>query len=302
MFKILKISLKILSSLFKDSNLALKLFSKIGIGVAFSPSLEANLNEASRLALYFNSELVLIHVGETSEDKKQKFKELLQPFLNEGLTYNVVFKPGKPVDVILETIKTSKIDLLLLGALKQETFVKSYLGSIARKITRKASCSVLLLTKAAVGKHVCEHIVVDGLDAPQTEQTINSAFFIANKLGSHMVTIVEEITKQKLTVNSDDDISLRKTNIKKEKLRRLEDERVQKIINTIPEDFKSNIKIKSQPVFGTSGYSISHYAEVVRADLLVVNAPNKLGLLDRIFPHDIEYILSELPTDVLIVR
>lgn len=302
MFKILKISLKILSSLFKDSNLALKLFSRIGIGVAFSPSLEANLNEASRLALYFNSELVLIHVGETSEDKKRKFKELLQPFLNEGLTYNVVFKPGKPVDVILETIKTSKIDLLLLGALKQETFVKSYLGSIARKITRKASCSVLLLTKAAVGKHVCEHIVVDGLDAPQTEQTINSAFFIANKLGSHMVTIVEEINKQKLTVNSDDDISLRKTNIKKEKLRRLEDERVQKIINTIPEDFKSNLKIKSQPVFGTSGYSISHYAEVVRADLLVVNAPNKLGLLDRIFPHDIEYILSELPTDVLIVR
>ena len=65
---------------------------------------------------------------------------------------------------------------------------------------------------------------------------------------------------------------------------------------------KNNIKIKSQPIFGTSGYSIGHYAEVVRADLLVMNAPKKSGLLDRIFPHDIEYILTELPSDVLIVR
>ncbi|MBT4345236.1 MAG: universal stress protein, partial [Flavobacteriales bacterium] len=39
-----------------------------------------------------------------------------------------------------------------------------------------------------------------------------------------------------------------------------------------------------------------------RADLLVMNAPSKTSILDRIFPHDIEYILTELPTDVLIVK
>jgi hypothetical protein len=33
-----------------------------------------------------------------------------------------------------------------------------------------------------------------------------------------------------------------------------------------------------------------------------MNAPTNIGILDRIFPHDIEYILSELPTDVLIVK
>jgi hypothetical protein len=38
------------------------------------------------------------------------------------------------------------------------------------------------------------------------------------------------------------------------------------------------------------------------ADLLVMNAPSKLTLWDRLFPHDLEYILSDLPTDVLIVR
>jgi hypothetical protein len=34
----------------------------------------------------------------------------------------------------------------------------------------------------------------------------------------------------------------------------------------------------------------------------VMNAPSKLTLWDRLFPHDLEYILSDLPTDVLIVR
>ena len=280
----------------------LNLFRNIGIGVAFSPNLEANINEASRLSLYFDSKLVLIHVGEASQDKKEKFIAHLQPFITEGLEYSIVFQPGKPVDVILETIEKSNIDLLLLGALKQENFVKSYLGSIARKITRQAKCSVLLLTNPSAGKKVCKHIIVNGLDEVQTEQTITSAMFIAKKLGSHMVTIVEEISQQKLSVKVDDDISLRKSSIEKERLSRMEEERIHKILETIPEDYKTGIKIKSQPIFGTSGYSIGHYAEVVRADLLVMNAPKKTGFWDRIFPHDIEYILTELPSDVLIVR
>ena len=62
------------------------------------------------------------------------------------------------------------------------------------------------------------------------------------------------------------------------------------------------ITIKTQSIFGTRGYSIGHYARVIRADLLIMNAPDKTTLWDRLFPHDMEYILSELPTDVLIVK
>ena len=92
---------------------------------------------------------------------------------------------------------------------------------------------------------------------------------------------------------------MRKATIKKEKLKRREDSRVQKILDDI--DTK-DITIKMQSIFGKRGYSIGHYAKVKRADLLVMNAPTKTSVLDRIFPHDIEYILTELPTDVLIVK
>ena len=81
-----------------------------------------------------------------------------------------------------------------------------------------------------------------------------------------------------------------------------EKKRVEKLLQQIPEKYSNNILVKSQPIFGKRGYSIGHYAQVVRADLLVMNAPKKTSFKDRLFPQDIEYILGELPTDVLIVR
>ena len=127
--------------------LSLKPFNKIGIGVTFSPNLKANIYEASRLALMFDSELILIHVGEKSDDKETQFHSILKSFIKNGLDYKIVFKPGNPVDAILFACEENKIDLLILGALQRENFLKYYVGSIARKITRKVQCSILLLIK-----------------------------------------------------------------------------------------------------------------------------------------------------------
>ena len=277
-------------------------FKTIGIGVTFSPNLKANIYEAARLSVIFKSKLVLIHVGDKTQEKFNEFKKLLKPFTEEGLNYNFVFKPGNPVDVILTVSATQKIDLLILGALQRENFLKHYLGSIARKITRRAKCSVLLLIKPSVKRLTCEHIVVNGLKDPKTEQTIASAFYVANCLGAVKMTIVEEITQEELAVTVEDDESLRRSTIIKERIKRQEEARIKTIIEDIPKEQTENIVIKSQPIFGTKGYSIGHYAEVVRADLLVMNAPTKMTFWDRLFPHDIEHILSELPTDVLIIQ
>jgi len=281
---------------------SLKPFKKIGIGVTFSPNLDANIFEASRLALRFNSDLILIHVGEKSSQKEAKFYTILEPFIEKGLISKIVFKPGNPVDAILSVSVENKVDLLILGALKRENFIKYYVGSIARKITRKAECSVLLLTNPSVNRIPCKHIVVNGLKDPKTSQTITTSFYVAKQLGSEKITIVEEITKEEIKINVDDDKSLRKSNINKERIRFRENSRVKKIIDAIPEEYTKSITIKSQPIFGKRGYSIGHYAQVARADLLVMNAPSRMTFWDRLFPHDIEHILTELPTDVLIIQ
>ena len=277
-------------------------FKTIGIGVTFSPNLEANINEAARFALCFGSKLVLIHVGEASEEKSKTFLKFLSPFKSKNLDYEVLFKSGDPVDVILSSAQEKKVDLLIIGALKKENFLKYYLGSIARKITRQANCSVLLLINPSIERVPCKHIVVNGLKDPKTKETVTTAFLVGHKLGVDKVTVVEEIDQDEVSVNVDDDKSLRKSTIIKERLRVREEKKKKKILNTIPPDFTKDMVIKSQPIFGKRGYSIGHYAQVARADLLVMNAPAKMTFWDRVFPHDIEYILTELPTDVLIVQ
>jgi nucleotide-binding universal stress UspA family protein len=279
-----------------------KPFNTIAVGTAFSPNLKPNIFEASRLSLFLESKLILIHVGVKSSEKVKKLETILKPFIKDGLSFEIVFKKGDPVDVILSITKEQKVDLLILGALQRENFLKYYVGSIARKITRQASCSVLLLIKPSVERVPCEHVVVNGLEDPKTKETLNSAFFVAHKLGANKVTVVEEISQQEVAVNIDDDKSLRRSTIVKERLRLREDSRVKEIIQDIPEDYKQDTNIKTQPIFGKRGYSIGHYAQMVRADLLVMNAPSKMTFWDRLFPHDIEHILTELPTDVLIIQ
>ena len=280
----------------------LKPFKNIGIGVAFSPNLKANLYEAARLSLFFKSKLILIHVGDASKEKTEALALILSAFKSDLLDYEVVFKTGNPVDVILSISDEKKVDLLVLGALQRENFLKYYVGSIARKITRKAKCSILLLVKPSTERIPCEHIVVNGLKDPKTEQTIATAFYVAKQLRADRITIVEEIKQNEVSIKVNDDKSLRKATIFKERIKRREASRVKEIIEHIPEKYTKDIAIKSQPIFGKQGYSIGHYAQISRADLLVMNAPSKMTFWDRLFPHDIEHILTELPTDVLIIQ
>ncbi len=282
--------------------MSLKPFNTIGIGVTFSPNLKANIYEAARLSQMLKARLVLIHVGDKSSEKETHFYSILEPFTKDDLEVEIVFQSGDPVEVILSTSEKKQIDLLILGALQREKFLKYYVGSIARKITRQTKCSILLLIKPSIERIPCKHIVVNGLKDPKTEQTIASAFYVASSLNAKKVTIVEEVTQDELAIKVEDDKSLRKANIIKERISLRENARVKAIIENIPEAHTKQITIKSQPIFGKKGYSIGHYAQIARADLLVMNSPSKMTFWDRLFPHDIEHILTELPTDVLIIQ
>ncbi len=272
---------------------------KILIGIAFSPNLKPNIFEAIRMANMFGAQLVGVHVGEKTNKKENQLADLILEAPKLKYPIKTVWQKGKPVDVILNTAVNEKIDLLVLGALQQENLYKYYVGSVAREITRKASCSVLLLIKPSVKRVKCNHIVVNGLKDKKTTETIEASFLVSKALECKRITIVEEISQKEIEVKVSDDYSLRKANINKEKLKRREDSRVNKILGNINTE---GISVKIQSIFGKRGYSIGHYAKVKRADLLVMNAPSKTSIIDRIFPHDIEYILTELPTDVLIVK
>lgn len=277
-------------------------FKKILVGFAFSPNLKANVFESLRMAHYFGGELVFVHVGSKTSEKESLFKEIVasSPVQSEKIV--IEWRIGDPVNTLLQASQEFDVDLILLGALKRENVLKFYLGSIARKITREAKCSVLLLINPSVERRPCQHIVVNGFDSPQTKDTIRAAFMVAKALGSKKISLVEEISRSKVAVDVDDDRSLRRATLKKEKLRRQEQTRVKDVVKKLPDELTNNINWITQSIFGRRGYSIGHYAKVVRADLLVMNAQENLSFVDRLITRDIEHILTELPTDVLIIN
>ena len=278
-------------------------FKTLLIGFAFSPNLKANVFEATRLAYYFNAKLFFLHVGEKTKAKENTFLDILKLPKESPEKIEILWEKGDPVNVILSACLRYKIDLLLLGALKRENVLKFYMGSIARKITRKASCSVLLLIDPSIERKPSQHAVVNAFESPQTEPTINAAFHFASDLNINKITLVEEINRSEHDLDVYDDKSLRRATLKKEKIKRREYSRVNQILKKIPRSYKDNIKIISQSIFGTRGYSIGHYAKLVRADVLIMNASEtKKTFLSKFFPKDLDYILRELPTNVLIIQ
>ena len=273
------------------------------MGFAFSPNLKANVFEAIRLTSFLNAHIYFLHVGSKSVAKEKAFTDILGDSPVKSKKLSVIWKKGEPVKTIQEQCKKNNIDLLLLGAMQRENMLKFYMGSIARKLTRNAPCSVLLLIKPSLIRKPTQHIVVNAFESPQTESTILSAFHFGKALDVKKITLVEEINRSEVAIEADDDLSLRKVTLRKEELNQRELTRVTEILSHIPDSLLMGIKVRSQNIFGTRGYSIGHYAKVVRAELLIMNAAeNRKGFLGRIFPKDLEYILSELPTDVLIIK
>ena len=282
--------------------MAFKAFKKLLFGFAFSPSLKANVFEVTRLASFLDASLVFVHIGSKTDEKEQQFQNILEECPDIPPNVELFWRQGKPVDSLVNICKELDIDLLLLGALKREKMVKFYLGSIARQLTRKAPCSVLLMLNPSIHRHPCKHIVVNGFDSPQTKETIEAAFEVGQALKSEKLTLVEEVSESRVAVAVSDDRSLRKATLRKEKINREEKLRVVDIVKKIPDQKVQGLNWTTQSIFGRRGYSIGHYARVVRADLLVMNAQEESSFLQRFFPKDLEHILAELPTDVLIVQ
>ena len=279
-----------------------KEYNTVVVGVAFSPNLQANVFEALRMTALFEASLVMVHVGTKDSQKEKELHDLISDFPEPLPPFSVLWRDGHPVEVLLNACVVENADLLILGALQREGLLKYYIGSVARKLTRQCPCDVLLLIKPSIKRMPCSYAVVNGLADDKTEETILRAFYVLSSLGATRLTIVEEISEEDVAVKVDDDRSLRKSTIVKERIKLREKSRVKRILSQVPKKMSQSVQHDIQPIFGRRGYSIGHFARVKRADLLVMNAPQAASIWDRIFPHDIEYILSDLPTDVLIVR
>jgi nucleotide-binding universal stress UspA family protein len=276
-------------------------FETIGVAVAFSPRLEAILGEAKRLADTFGAQLVLLHIGERTRTKEAKLDEVLRKLAINENRLRMIWQEGEPVSTLLELCKLHIIDILIIGAMKKENMLRYYLGSIARRISRKAKCSVLMLIEPNSKGTRFKKIVVNGVENPKTIHTLNTAIYFAKGIGASDITVATELHQPGLAMTmADDSTAVEASKIRKE-LTEDEMNKVRAIVTNSNQE--GSISMTEKILKGKPGFAIREYAQQKHADLLVINSPDlNYGLIDRIFTHSMEFILEDLPGNVLVVH
>ena len=276
------------------------MYRKIGLALAFSPTFTALMAEATRLKVSFQAELVLIHVGIKNSDKEQQIQALLQKFKLTEQDVKIIWKQGKPAKTIIKVCKKEGVDLLIAGALKNETLINYYIGSIARKILRKAPCSLLILTEPSEKVKKIGDIVIDAEDTLLRPEVFQVGLTLAKIKKPRMIHFVKEIKLYGLTMSVMSEYSIEETSVLRKNLIYQEIKKVEKVLeNYDTGDSRINIKVLA----GKSGYELRKFTRQVKADLLVIGAiRKKLDFIDRMFMNRLEYIIEDIPCNVLIIK
>lgn len=275
------------------------MYQKIALAIAFSPRMEALIAETKKLVDIFNSELILIHVGVQTPELEEKLAEILVVRGMDAAKTKVLWKEGKPAKSILRTCEEEKVDLLVMGALKKEGFLTYYIGSVARKVIRKATCSVLTLIDPKVETTKFSKVVINGTQLDETPYVIQKGLEFSHAQGADVVHILNEIRLYGLQMatageGSEEDVSTTRRKLVQEEI-----QYVQQILNGLDQ---SGLKINIKVTAGKWAVELAKFAESIEADVLIMGDRRVHSFLDRLFPHDLEEILMELPCNLLIVK
>ena len=274
-------------------------FETIAVAVAFSPKLAAIMHEARQLADNFQAKLLLIHVGTHTAEKEANLAAICTT-LKLNREVRTVWGGGDTVTTLLEICKQHMVDLLILGARRRENVFRYYLGSVARGLSRRAKCSLLLLTEPKVTGTSFGKIVVDCVDHPKTPHALNTAFYFAEGVKALDILAIREVDQSGLAMAMSDDSTSGERTLVKEQL--IVDAEV-KLMEFTADRSSEKLAVQTAVLSGRPGFTIRKYAEECDADLLVIHSPDgRYRLMDRIFTHDLEHILEHLPCNMLIVH
>lgn len=275
------------------------MYQKIALALAFSPRMEALIAETKKLVDIFQSDLILIHVGIQSKTLELKLAEILEKRGMDNSKIKVIWKEGKPAKTILQTCEEEKADLLVMGALKKEGLLTYYIGSVARKLIRKSTCSVLTLIDPQIETTKFSKVVINGTQLEETPFVIEKGLQFSHYQGAEVVHILNEIRLYGLQMATAGEGSEEDVANTRRKLVQEEVHYVQQILDGLDQ---SGLKINIKVTAGKWAVELARFSQLIDADVLIMGDRKVHTVLDRLFPHDLEDILIELPCNLLIVK
>ncbi len=279
--------------------ISVAMYQKLALAIAFSPRMEALIAEARKLIRIFDGELVLIHVGTKTPELEAQLAEVLTRHCGDLHRIKTIWKEGKPAKTILKTCEEEGVDLLVLGALKKEGLLTYYVGSVARKVIRKSKCSVLTLIDPKIETTHFSKVVINGTELEITPRVIARGLKFCQAEQSSQVHILNEIKMYGIQMATAAEGTETEVATTRRKLVQDEIQYVQEILDKLDQTgLKINIKVTA----GKWAVELVRFCESIESDLLIMGVDQGFSFIDRIFPHDIEDVLIELPCNLLIVK
>ena len=268
-------------------------YKTIAVASTFSPRFLQVLFEAKRIRDRFSSDLQLIYVGARNEEIAAKFRDVLAQ-LSLPMESTIHYEQGDPAGSILRVLADNKIDMIVAGALEKEVILHPFLGNVARRLVRDATCSVMLFTKPETEPRPLRRIVFVADYFEPAREALKKTLQLA------LAESCERLYVIRIFTTFDELRASREGAENGGKLKTLDDEEaaLEKFILSAG---ATEVPIEARCIRGNTGFAAADFVRSVEADLLVV--PVQRGLNgDQALPTNIAWITDVIPCNLWVIR
>jgi nucleotide-binding universal stress UspA family protein len=271
------------------------LYRSIAVASTFSPRFVQVLSEAKRVRDRFDSTLSLIYVGERDEATAKKFADVIEQ-LELPVDSTIHYQKGEPAAAILEAAIANEIDLIVAGALEKEVILRPFLGNVARRLVREASCSVMLFTHPESEPKPLRRIVFMADYTEHGQSALRKALHLAESENCERLYVIRVYT------TFDEARATRRPKAATEPTRSrtlAEEEAV--LEQFVLSAGKTTVPIEARSVRGNTAYAASDFVQAVEADMLVVPVSVPAGP-EKKLPARINWVTDVIPCNLWVIR
>jgi nucleotide-binding universal stress UspA family protein len=270
-------------------------YKKIAVASTFSPRFEQVLSEAGRIRERFGADLSLIYIGERNDETAKRFQGILGRLQLPGDS-PVHYGQGDPADGILRAISDNDVDLIVAGALEKESALHPFLGNVARRLLREATCSVLLFTNPDIKPKPLRRIVFVANYSDHAQRAFRQTLALAaaesceRLYAVRVYTTFDEVRATMFVDNGD--------GAPRPRTFEEEDAALEKFVLDAGE---TEVPIEARCIRGNTGFAASDFVKSVEAHLLVVPVHKSETSAERL-PNHLAWIADVIPCNLWLIR
>ncbi|CAN5601410.1 hypothetical protein BH20VER3_BH20VER3_16110 [soil metagenome] len=268
-------------------------YRSIAVAATFSPRFHQVLAEANRIRQHFDARLSMIYVGERNAQSEKKFAEAITK-LKLPADAAVHYEQGDAASSILSAAGKIDAQLLIAGALEKEAIHRQFLGNVARRLVREASCSVMLFTQPELEPKPLRQIVFMAKYSEPAQQALGLTLRLAERENCERLYVIRNYT------SFDKARAARQKKGGQGKSRTLEEEEIA-LQDFILAAGATAVPIEARCIRGNTGFAASNFVQSVEANLLVVPVESKSGAKPELSSR-IAWVTDVIPCNLWIVR